>query len=206
MASKTLKRMCSINSEWLIKYTWLKYVPNDDTKLFCKVCSKSFTISQGGENYVKKHANGVQHKKYNTYGSECTILQWHLWSYRASGLVTLGVHKIVDERSGCPAKSSTKGGHPMFNPWRMKAAARLCVRVYVVYIVCNESSGFRSRIYIYIYNFYEQVWRYQDPIAKVYLRNDFIHCPPQMCCKNSFNNTKKRNIYSQVKIMWLTSS
>jgi hypothetical protein len=49
MASEKFKRMCSINSEWLIKYTWLKYVPDDDTKLFCKVCSKSFTISHGGE-------------------------------------------------------------------------------------------------------------------------------------------------------------
>jgi hypothetical protein len=63
MASKKFKGMCSINSEWLIKYPWLKYVPDDDTKLFCKVCSKYFTISHGGENYVKKHANGVQHKK-----------------------------------------------------------------------------------------------------------------------------------------------
>jgi hypothetical protein len=62
--------MCSINSEWLIKYTWLKYVPDDGTKLFCKVCSKSFTISHEGENDVKKHANGVQHKKYNTQISQ----------------------------------------------------------------------------------------------------------------------------------------
>jgi hypothetical protein len=75
MASKKFKRMCSINSEWPIKYTWLKYVPDEDTKLFCKVCSKSFTISHGGGNDVKKHANGVQHKKYNTYGRGCTILQ-----------------------------------------------------------------------------------------------------------------------------------
>jgi hypothetical protein len=50
MASKKFKRLCSNNSEWLIKYTWLKYVPDDDTKLFSKVCSKSFTISHGGEN------------------------------------------------------------------------------------------------------------------------------------------------------------
>jgi hypothetical protein len=54
MASKKFKRMCSINNEWLIKYTWLKYVSDDDTKLFCKVCSKYFTISHGGENDVKK--------------------------------------------------------------------------------------------------------------------------------------------------------
>jgi hypothetical protein len=50
MASKKFKRMCSINSEWLIKYTWLKCVPDDDAKLFCKVCGKYFTISQRGEN------------------------------------------------------------------------------------------------------------------------------------------------------------
>jgi hypothetical protein len=30
-----------------IKYTCLKYVKDDDTKLFCKVCSKSSTISHG---------------------------------------------------------------------------------------------------------------------------------------------------------------
>jgi hypothetical protein len=66
VASKKFKRMCSINSEWLIKYTWLKFVQDDDTKLFCKVCSKSFTISHGGENDVKKYAIGVQHKKYKS--------------------------------------------------------------------------------------------------------------------------------------------
>jgi hypothetical protein len=66
--------MCSINSEWLIKCTWLKYILDDDTKFFCKVCSKSFTIFHRGENYVKKHANGVQHIKYNTQISQNQFL------------------------------------------------------------------------------------------------------------------------------------
>jgi hypothetical protein len=82
MASKKFKRMCSINSEWLIEYTWLKYVPDDDTKLFCKVCSKSFTISHGGENDVKKHANGVKHKKYNTQISQNQMLSSFISSSR----------------------------------------------------------------------------------------------------------------------------
>jgi hypothetical protein len=82
MASKKFKKMSSINSEWLIKYTCLKYVLDDDTKLFCKVCSKSFTIFHGGENDVKKQANGVQHKKYNTQISQNHMLSSFISSSR----------------------------------------------------------------------------------------------------------------------------
>jgi hypothetical protein len=82
MAYKKFKRMCSINSEWLIKYTWLKYVPDDETKLFCKVCSKSFTISHGGKCDVKKHANGFQHKKYNNQINQNQFLSSFISSSR----------------------------------------------------------------------------------------------------------------------------
>jgi hypothetical protein len=46
------------------------------------VCSKYFTISHVGENDVKKHANGVQHKKYNTQISQNQLLSSFISSSR----------------------------------------------------------------------------------------------------------------------------
>jgi hypothetical protein len=58
--SKKPKRMCTFDNEWLVKYAWLKQIPDDNSRALCK--NKLFTISHGGEN-IKKHASGTQHKQ-----------------------------------------------------------------------------------------------------------------------------------------------
>jgi hypothetical protein len=50
---KNAKRMCIFHNEWLLKCVWLKQVPNDNSRIFCKVLHKLFAMSQGGENDIQ---------------------------------------------------------------------------------------------------------------------------------------------------------
>jgi hypothetical protein len=42
---------------------WLKQLPDDNTKAFCKVRNKLFIVSHGGGNNNIKHASGTQHQQ-----------------------------------------------------------------------------------------------------------------------------------------------
>jgi RNase P subunit RPR2 len=55
--SKKPKRMCVLHNEWLVKYVWLKQLAGNNSRAFCKVCNKLFTMYHEGENDIKKHAS-----------------------------------------------------------------------------------------------------------------------------------------------------
>jgi len=61
-ASKKSKRMCSFKPEWE-KFDFLKRVDGDIHKAFCKICSRSFLISHGGLNDIKRHVNVPEHQR-----------------------------------------------------------------------------------------------------------------------------------------------
>lgn len=56
------KRLCSYNKLWEAKKPWIKPV-SDDSKAYCTVCRREFSISHGGENDVVRHASSEMHKK-----------------------------------------------------------------------------------------------------------------------------------------------
>jgi hypothetical protein len=43
--SKNAKRMCIFHNEWLLKYVWLKHVPNDNSRAFCNVCTVKLVVN-----------------------------------------------------------------------------------------------------------------------------------------------------------------
>ena len=60
------KYNCKINPEWLKikKYKdWLALLPNDETKLKCKVCQTSFDILNMRKSAIESHYNRACHKK-----------------------------------------------------------------------------------------------------------------------------------------------
>ena len=49
------------NSDWMSKdqyKAWLTSVPTDNTKVKCKLCAKTFSLSNMGEQALKSHAAG----------------------------------------------------------------------------------------------------------------------------------------------------
>ena len=53
------------NREWLSKEEyklWLTSVEGDSTKANCKLCVKTFSLSNMGEVAVKSHASGKKHQ------------------------------------------------------------------------------------------------------------------------------------------------
>ena len=58
------------NQEWLSKEEykrWLMPVPEDMTKAKCRLCSKTFLLSNMGEIAIKSHASGKKHKTTVTH-------------------------------------------------------------------------------------------------------------------------------------------
>lgn len=55
-------RKTTFNSKWLKNYPWIQSVENDNSKAFCKLCKKVFSISTKGEASIKEHADGIKHK------------------------------------------------------------------------------------------------------------------------------------------------
>ena len=52
------------NKDWLLKEqykSWLTPVPQDNTKAKCKLCIKTFSLSNMGEVAVRSHASGKKH-------------------------------------------------------------------------------------------------------------------------------------------------
>ena len=52
------------NSEWMSKdqyNTWLTSVPKDNTKAKCKLCAKTFSLSNMGEQALRSDAAGMKH-------------------------------------------------------------------------------------------------------------------------------------------------
>jgi hypothetical protein len=78
--SKKPKRMCIFLNEWLVKYAWLKQLPHDNSRAFCKVCNKLFTISHGGDNDTKKHASGKQHQQLHNQVAQNQLLSMFITS------------------------------------------------------------------------------------------------------------------------------
>lgn len=60
---KKCKRMCSYRQEWENSYPFLKKVDTNVHKAFCNVCMKSFMISHGGLNDVKRHVSVPEHQR-----------------------------------------------------------------------------------------------------------------------------------------------
>lgn len=56
-------RITKYNPKWQKKFSWLNSVDGDDTKAYCKVCKKSFSIAHKGESSIKEHAEGAKHKE-----------------------------------------------------------------------------------------------------------------------------------------------
>ncbi|KAF0747282.1 Uncharacterized protein FWK35_00015286, partial [Aphis craccivora] len=61
LKNKKCKRMCSYRQEWEQSYPFLKRVDTNVHKAFCNVCMKSFMISHGGLNDVKRHISVPEH-------------------------------------------------------------------------------------------------------------------------------------------------
>jgi hypothetical protein len=40
--SKKLKRIHIFHNEWLVKYAWLKQIPDSNSRELCKVCNELF--------------------------------------------------------------------------------------------------------------------------------------------------------------------
>lgn len=53
--------MCFYRQEWEQSYPFLKRVDTNVHKAFCNVCMKSFMISHGGLNDVKRHISVPEH-------------------------------------------------------------------------------------------------------------------------------------------------
>lgn len=59
---KRIKRMCVYREEWQQKYSFIKKNETLCYKSYCDLCRKSFSISHGGLNDVKKHCAGSDHQ------------------------------------------------------------------------------------------------------------------------------------------------
>ena len=57
------KRLVSYNKKWEEKHSWVKPVSGDQSRVFCTFCRREFSISHGGENDLKQHANTDMHKR-----------------------------------------------------------------------------------------------------------------------------------------------
>jgi hypothetical protein len=66
--------MCIFRNEWLVKYTRLKQVSEDNSRAFCKIYNRLFTVSHGGENYIKKHASRTEHQGIHNWVSQNQLL------------------------------------------------------------------------------------------------------------------------------------
>ena len=74
MQSKKRKRMCTYRREWESTYNFLKNVDGNVHKAFCEICTKSFGISHGGLNDVKRHIAISEHRRgENTRKSNQTL-------------------------------------------------------------------------------------------------------------------------------------
>ena len=54
------------NKEWMdkVKYKdWLLLEPSNNTKAKCRLCMRSFSLSNMGEPALKSHAQGKKHQK-----------------------------------------------------------------------------------------------------------------------------------------------
>jgi hypothetical protein len=69
------KGMCFLHNEYLVKYAWLKQVPDNKSKALWKICNKLFTISHGGENDIKKLASGTQHQQLHNQVGQSSYLR-----------------------------------------------------------------------------------------------------------------------------------
>lgn len=58
-----MKRMCVYRKEWEQKYDFIKKDNSSCYKSYCNLCKKSFSISHGGSNDVKKHCAGLEHQR-----------------------------------------------------------------------------------------------------------------------------------------------
>lgn len=77
---KKAKRLCLFKKQWEQEYTWLRQPKPSEcgpstskssiaSCAFCKICCKTFVISHGGVNDVKKHAKTNEHKTRS-----CTVM------------------------------------------------------------------------------------------------------------------------------------
>lgn len=55
-------RKTVFNSNWLKVYSWISSVDGNDSKAFCKICKKAFSISSRGVASIKEHSEGDKHK------------------------------------------------------------------------------------------------------------------------------------------------
>lgn len=60
--TKKIKRKCVYRKEWQEKYDFIKKDHSSCYKSYCKLCRKSFGISYGGLNDVKRHYAGLEHR------------------------------------------------------------------------------------------------------------------------------------------------
>lgn len=61
--NKQIKRMCVYRKEWEQKYDCIRKHNFSRYKSYCNLCSKSFHISHGGLNDVKRHCSTSEHKR-----------------------------------------------------------------------------------------------------------------------------------------------
>ena len=59
---------------WEITYLWIKAVNADQSKAFCKLCQKSFSISGSGEVQVKSHAKSKSHNDNTPSANQSTFV------------------------------------------------------------------------------------------------------------------------------------
>ena len=58
------KRKCHFRDEWLLHKDykdWIKKIPDDEGKAYCKVCITSFSVSGSGISALDIHAKGKKH-------------------------------------------------------------------------------------------------------------------------------------------------
>ena len=60
------RKKTSFNSDWLLKEkfeSWLGQIEKDSFSAYCKLCSKSFILSNMGEQALTSYMNGKKHKR-----------------------------------------------------------------------------------------------------------------------------------------------